>query len=107
MGWRIPITIGDLQFHSVTAAMLFFRAILHGYDVGEIVTNKEDAAALRDLLMMHPRMDQKLEGQAIVGFKIGWSDHGSRCFYVVRADGSKVHFSYKRCLGLRQVRELP
>jgi len=101
MGRRIPITIGDREFNSVTAAVLFFRKILLLYGIGQAICMKEDLTAMFDLFMMHPSRDEKLAGQAVAGFEVNLRNYGSRCFYVVRADGSRVHFSYKCCIGLK------
>ena len=51
--------------------------------------------------MMHPTRGEKLAGKVINSFEVDLHIHGSSCVHVVRADGWKVQFSYRRCLGLK------
>ena len=91
----IPITVGNKDFRS-----RFFKKLLNKYCVGENVSG-EDARNLHALLALHPSYDEKTLGQQIVGFDVNKRDHGTVCFYGQRADGTRFHFSYKRCLGLK------
>lgn len=95
-----PIKVGRRVFPSRSEAARFFSAMLHRYKVGETVSN-DDARHLKALFKLHPEFKQKTARQRIVGFDVNKATHGTNSFYAQLADGRRVHFSYKRCLGLK------
>lgn len=75
----------------------FIRDILNSYAHGERV-KLDDDALLRVLIHRHPDREQKLAGQAISHFEVRHNRYGTLCFCLVRTDGSRDDFSYKKCL---------
>lgn len=92
-----PLTIGGLQFASKTAAERHLSCVLNRYRPSERV-NDEDAAMLQDLLTRHPDREQKLRGLAVSHFEVHPFEGGTLCFFLVRSDGTKEHFSFKKCI---------
>lgn len=58
-------------------------------------------ACLAKALECHPRAAEKI-GVGIHHFITGASPHGTKCFWVVREDGTCEDFSYLACLGIRR-----
>lgn len=95
------ITLSTRTFNKAGDATAFFKAMLNRYKIGDQV-NQADRADLTALLDRH---DEKVEkvGSGIAGFEVNTPPDdappfSSRCFWVVRTDGSKVDISYKHCL---------
>lgn len=79
------------------------RAILYRYKHRECLSD-EDAGFVFDLLLQHPHADVKI-GDGVTAFHVReFYDPPSRCFWIVRADGSETDFSFLKCL--RQVTPL-
>lgn len=97
MGKAQQVTIGSATFPSSTAARRFFSAMLNAYKLYERVS-EEDQAILTGLLDRHPERGGKLAGRSISHFEVHPFEHGSRCFFLVRDDGTKVHFSFMKCI---------
>eukprot|EP00927_Polykrikos_kofoidii_P079284 TRINITY_DN76072_c0_g1_i1.p1 TRINITY_DN76072_c0_g1~~TRINITY_DN76072_c0_g1_i1.p1 ORF type:complete len:398 (-),score=108.47 TRINITY_DN76072_c0_g1_i1:116-1309(-) len=59
----------------------------------------EDAFFLYDLARYHPQFKEKMSGP-IVGFKYDVHENfpGSKCFFIVRADGSEEGISLTKCI---------
>lgn len=95
----IPLTIGDKIFASKTAADDACKAILHRYPIGDIVSDGADHAFLWDVLMLHPRADEKV-GVGIVRFEVRRNPKypSRRSFFLIRTDGSETDFGYGKCL---------
>lgn len=74
------------------------RDILHSYSMGSRVS-EDDAKFLLDLLCNHPSADSKI-GTGVEAFEIRQNPRftKSRCFYLIRIDGSEEDFSYTKCL---------
>jgi hypothetical protein len=95
-----PITVGTRKFRSLTEAAKHFSKMLNRYKPGEPV-NQEDFEHLLPLLKLNPEYKEKVGEAEVVGFDIDTAAHGTNCFYAQLSDGTRVHFSYKRCLGLK------
>jgi len=74
------------------------RELLHGRGLGEELAG-EDFALVRGILEHHPDKVAKI-GSGVRGIKVDESLHesGTRCFWVLRTDGSAEDFSIRRCL---------
>jgi len=97
MGKSIPVTIGDKHFSKKGDAHLYFKEILNRYFLGDTVSNPEHAFLVA-ALSKHPEYEEKT-GAGISHFTIEKApDHGTRCFWVNRIDGTKIDFSYKSCI---------
>jgi hypothetical protein len=93
-----PIQIGTIAFPSRKAAMEYTRALRDRYKDGERIVG-QDEKFLRDLIDLHSDKDEKID-VGIVYFTVGkdgkWGT--TRCFYLVRGDGSKTDFSFDNCI---------
>lgn len=87
------------QWKSILILFHSLRGILHNrYKMGEILP-KEDKSIVMHALLYHPRSQEKI-GVGIEEIMIGFNPEfpKSRCFVVVRKDGSIEDFSYHKCL---------
>lgn len=87
------------QWKSILILFHSLRGILHNrYKMGDIL-HKEDKSIVMHALLYHPRSKEKT-GVGIEEIKIGFNPEfpQSRCFVVVRKDGSIEDFSYHKCL---------
>lgn len=70
--------------------------MLSRYRVGDDV-QAEDEVHLRALLERHAHRDEKI-GSGLSGFCVTLAPEGSKCFAVVRTDGSVAPFTYIGCV---------
>lgn len=91
-----PITVGEMTFSTKGSAEEYLKGILYKYEIGELVDEK-DSGFLAELLARHPEADQKI-GPGIESFHVRKADYGTRCFYVMRVDGTEERFSARSCL---------
>lgn len=94
----IKIELGGEEFPTKDAAKKRIQAMLGGYQPGMIV-NAFDSLILCDLVQRHPNAEQKI-GAGIAGFRVIRNPEypSSKCFALVRTDGSVTDFSYNECL---------
>jgi hypothetical protein len=94
-----PVVLSTRKFSTQEEANSFFRAMRERYSVDERIqgADVEDLAAL---FRRHPEYQQKV-GIGIDHF-IAAVDQGpgyrSKCFAVVRTDGTSEKFSYRACV---------
>jgi hypothetical protein len=93
---RGPRTVGGIVFPSLAALLRHIKAMLDGYELYQRVNDNHDAF-LRDLLRHHPRGEAKLAGSPVTHFEKHPAKKGSKCFYIVREDGSLEDFGTKKC----------
>jgi hypothetical protein len=79
-----------------TQAIASCQQIIAATADGEIVTG-EATEFLAWLLDRHPRAAAKI-GCGVAGFTVHKSGMGTRCFYVVRLDGTTTEFSFPSCI---------
>ncbi|MBK0024996.1 DCL family protein [Stenotrophomonas sp. S48] len=91
-----PVKIGERMFARQTDALEFFRVMLNSYRRGERVSDS-DAVELNALLLRHINVEEKT-GVGIDHFLVDSDDYGGQCFWVVRADSTRVQFTYRRCV---------
>merc|ERR1712217_652255 len=77
------------------------QQILHSNAEGDRL-NAQDFRLVREILEYHPEAASKV-GVGVQAIKVDASLHeGSRCFWVIRRDGTTEDFSVRRCLrGIR------
>lgn len=100
----IPISIGSHRFPAKSAAASFASEILNRIVLGERITG-EDEKVVRDLFYMHPDSAQKLDGHEISHFEVADQPEQhkvTRSFIVVRSDGKREDFSFRRALKIRR-----
>ncbi|MFH8371376.1 DUF3223 domain-containing protein [Streptomyces sp. NPDC018031] len=74
------------------------QAILGRYGLGKVVDQEDDDLLLRDLLDMHPDAAEKI-GPGVDRFRVIATPRGHhKGPEAVLVDGSKVAFSYQKCL---------
>ena len=92
-----PRVIGHLTFGSITEAEQYFRNILDSVD--DYVPLEGDA--FRDvaaLLQYHENAEQKI-GSGIESLYVAPApEHGTRCFQILRSDGTPDHFGYRKAI---------
>ncbi|KAK7317076.1 hypothetical protein RJT34_01003 [Clitoria ternatea] len=87
------VTVNDIQ--KLTSASRF---ILNKYSIDELL-NERDKLTMLKVLRFHPHKDEKL-GSGPQDIKVGWHPiyNDSRCFFIVRNDGTVEDFSYRKCI---------
>ncbi|CAL1170949.1 unnamed protein product [Cladocopium goreaui] len=83
-----------------------WRDVLHSAPLGEELQG-DNLEVIKELLQYHPAAKEKI-GPGLQGIKVDWAPPNhhkpSRCFWVLRTDGSQEDFSARKCarmLGLR------
>ncbi|XP_022882099.1 DNA-directed RNA polymerase IV subunit 1-like [Olea europaea var. sylvestris] len=74
------------------------QRILHEYPIDHQLTGEDKSAAMR-ALQFHPRFKEKI-GIGAMEIKVGRHPKHveSRCFLLVRTDGTVEDFSYHKCI---------
>lgn len=101
MGRARRVALATRSFDKAGDATAFFAAMLNRYQIGDRVS-AEDATDLSALLMRHEEWEEKA-GTGIAGFEVNTPPQdvpqfSKRCFWVIRADGTKIDFSVGHCL---------
>lgn len=91
------IYIGSKKFRSLAEVKGIFAKMLKGSKQGEKIS-EENAQYLKSLMKYHNSGEEKLKDfdHFTVDFHPKFDD--TKCFFVVRKDGSKEDFSYVKCL---------
>lgn len=91
------IYLGSRKFRSLGDVKSIFSKMLKGNKQGEKIS-EENAQYLKDLMKYHDKGEEKLKDfdHFTVDFHPKFND--TKCFFVVRTDGSKEDFSYVKCL---------
>ncbi|KAG0597883.1 hypothetical protein M758_12G027800 [Ceratodon purpureus] len=87
------------EWHETTDLNKCMRNILHNrmYKSGDRLS-PEDEVKVRSVFQYHPKAEEKA-GPGIDYVKIDRIyDEDTRCFWVVRVDGTAIDFSYHKCL---------
>lgn len=93
-GDEVPLfEIGNRTFHTKRAALKELRRILNGVPIGEAVAG-DDGVLVADLVYdgRHPETIEKI-GVGIDHIEVRSASYNTRCFWIVRRDGSEVDFS--------------
>ena len=91
-------TIADKEFVTKTAAVSFIKSILYKYGLNQRLEG-EDFNFVLELLKRRPDCQEKIGPgvkELIIRRHEKWGN--TRCFYVVRTDGSNEAFGYRGCL---------
>jgi hypothetical protein len=99
MGRSKPVELATRSFEKQADATSFFKAMLNRYRPGERV-NDEDGLDLAALLERHTEYVAKV-GCGVNHFEVMLTEHGTRCFRIIRTDGSGTDFSYPHCIAQR------
>jgi len=90
------MNIGDKEFKNKKEALTYFKGILNTYDPKQIV-NEEDFNDLVGLIKIRPDRDEKI-GCGIENIQVIEVRYKTKCFELIRKDGSKEVFSYLKCI---------
>jgi hypothetical protein len=90
------IDLATISFPSQRVATEFFRDMACRYEDCDRI-NEEDTRHLAALLEWHTERDEKV-GVGVDHFEVMWADYGTRCFRIVRRDGTWIDFSYRHCV---------
>ncbi|KAK9121359.1 hypothetical protein Syun_018976 [Stephania yunnanensis] len=89
---------GSDIWHNVVNMSYSLREILHKYSIGEFL-NENDKSILTSALQFHPEGSDKF-GSGLHNIKVAthpkWRK--TRCFMLVRTDGTIMDFSYQKCV---------
>lgn len=95
-------TLGNISFKSKADIRLHYQAMLHSYNHNDDV-NWNDSVELIHLLKHHPDLEEK-RGVGIDKFIVKRWDYDvpdmwrTKCFWIVRKDGSVIDFSYAKTI---------
>lgn len=91
-------TIGRRTFRAKSDAQVELRRILNSVKLGDALAG-DDADLVVDLLYdgRHPEALEKI-GVGIDRIEVRPASHGTRCFWIVRTDGSEADFSVKTAM---------
>ncbi|MCA1862609.1 DCL family protein [Janthinobacterium sp. HSC-3S05] len=113
MGRSIPVSLyNGKTWPTKEKAYTHFKEMLGRYIVGERVASAEDHSDLEALLTVYD--EAVAEGEATkAGIGIDYFEKGvddqhpgkTKCFYVVRTDGSRIDFSLKHALNAAAQRQ--
>ena len=95
--YRNGIYLGAQKFKSVKELQSFFGKLLKSVADGQPVPEAE-ATCLKELLKFHVNSEKKLE--EIDHFEVGFHPKftETKCFLVVKKDGTKEDFSFNKCV---------
>jgi hypothetical protein len=96
MGRSKPLNIGANHFDSQKEAIETVKELLNGQPL-KVPIPEPGHTLLSNLLSRHPRAAEKI-GPGISHFTVEPAEHGTRCFYLTRIDGTKTDFSYFKCV---------
>ncbi|KAJ8560544.1 hypothetical protein K7X08_022404 [Anisodus acutangulus] len=93
-----PVSVGPKNFGSSVEMFDYFYKLLHSWSTN-LNLNKYEHIVLLDLLKKgHSEPDRKI-GTGIRAFQIRFHPQfKSRCFFVIREDGSSDDFSFRKCV---------
>ena len=93
------MTIGAKSFRSAEHAKRHIRSIIAKTGDGERLESKEDEAFVIELFKRHPNADKKF-GSGIVSAFVGRPSvyRQTKCFYILRSDGSYTDISWTECI---------
>lgn len=99
MARKKPVVMNCISFDKQGDALVFFQRILQKYVPGEQLSG-DDAQYVNELFKRHPDYLIKV-GPGVMRFEVMPEQYGSQCFCAVLIDGTKVGFSYKKCITQR------
>lgn len=96
MGKAKPVEIGTMTFEKKGDALDHFKEMLNSYKLNEKVSPSH-TTFLKAAILKHPESLEKV-GAGIDHFVVRSADYGTRCFWIIRVDGTEEKFSYKSCV---------
>jgi hypothetical protein len=96
MSRKKPVNLGHLSFPMRTEALKYFSDLLKRTEIGTHLEG-EDFDDVEALLSGHPDAQTKI-GDGIRSITVEDDTFNYKCFHVIRSDGSRENFSYKKCI---------
>ena len=95
--WEGPVKFLDVKYPSLEAFRSRFKGLITKTPNGGEI-NAEGVALLKELLKYHQKSEEKLKD--VKGFTVDFHPNfnQTRCFFIVREDGTKEDFSYHKCV---------
>jgi len=90
-------TVAGQDFRTQQDLLAYVRAILNRYHLGQVL-DLFDYPFVIDLLQQHPDAAQKIGCGASHIYVAETPAYHTRCFHLVRQDGSETDFSYLECI---------
>lgn len=91
-------TLGPRRFTSSKDMFYYFFDLLRGWPLN-VNINKYEHMMLEDLLKKGHQESKKKIGAGIEAFQVRVNpEFDSRCYYIIRKDGSIEDFSYRKCV---------
>lgn len=88
--------VGGERFPTKKAITERVRQILYRYPLGGRL-DEDDLAFMSSLLLRHTESTRKIRG-GVAAMKVMPATYGTRCFFLVRHDGSETDFSFVNCI---------
>jgi len=95
--YKNGIYLGVQKFKSLKELKSVFGKLLKNGKIGERIENPENTF-LRELLKFHAKADEKLK--EVAHFEVGYHPtfKDTKCFLIVKHDGTKEDFSFNKCI---------
>ena len=94
----IPVTLGPKSFATPEEMIKYFSWILNNTTVNQDMNDYETMVVAECLKRAHPEATRKI-GAGVKTFQIrNHPEHDTRCYMVLRSDGSSEDFSYRKCV---------
>jgi hypothetical protein len=90
-------TVSGQHFRTQQELVAYVRGILNRYHVGQPL-DLFDYPFMLDLLQRHPDAAQKIGCGASAIYVAETPPYRTRCFFLIREDGSETDFSYLECI---------
>jgi len=91
-----PLTIAGKSFETQKAANFFIQELLNSQPLKVTIPGPHHSF-LMALISRHPHATEKI-GSGVKHFTVEYAQHGTRCFYATRVDGTRTDFSYFKCV---------
>ena len=89
--------MGNKKFRSVGDVKIIFNKLLKSGKVGDVIEG-EEATLMKELLMYHPKYDQKIKSFDHFEINMHPKFNDTKCYFVVKSDKTKEDFSYLKCI---------
>jgi len=105
MAKRQVYNLLDKTFQTKADFTNFFKTILNKYELNVAIDNT-DLHYISELLKRHPEYDKKIgSGIQEIVIKLDGKWYKTRCFHIIRTDGTQTDFSYLHCINNDTSRE--
>ena len=94
-----PVKLGPKTFESPEDAIKYLSWLLNTVTMKQDLNDYERMVVEAMLKQGHESAEKKIGESGIKSIQVNWHlEHDSKCYYVVRNDGSISDFSYRKCV---------